>query len=233
MKRRRDRLGGWLALLAGLLAFGFVAAGVLAYQAGSPGLRDLVAQALPHTRVGNPVTAVLLDVRGYDTMLEVGVLLLAWLAASASNGPSRGRSGRPTAGVLGPSGVSVDRILARLLLAPLLLVAAYLLWRGTDGPGGALQAGAVVAATAVAWRLGSGAESSFTARPLRWLAPAAMGVFLLAGAGVGIVTGTFLDYPQTAVREIIMGIEVATAGSVAFILAALFACVLNAPDDVE
>ncbi len=228
MKRRHHSLEGWLALLAGLLALGLVAAGVLAYQADSPGLQDLVVRSLAQTRVDNPVTAVLLDFRGYDTLLEMGVLLLAWLTASTLSGPSHERLVRPSARLESPVDGSVDRMLARLLLAPLLLVAAYLLWRGTDAPGGALQAGAVVAAAAVAWQLGSGAESSVTVRRGYWLAPAALGVFLLAGVAVAVVTGTFLNHPQFAAREVMMAIEVATAASVAYILAALFACVLNA-----
>ena len=37
----------------------------------------LVSSNMPISGVDNPVTAVLLNFRGYDTLLEIGVLLLA------------------------------------------------------------------------------------------------------------------------------------------------------------
>ena len=39
----------------------------------------LVSSNMPISGVENPVTAVLLNFRGYDTLLEIGVLLLAAL----------------------------------------------------------------------------------------------------------------------------------------------------------
>ncbi len=228
MNERRDSLEIWLALLGGLLAIVVAIGGMLALRAGSPGsgLGRLVADALPQTRVENPVTAVLLDFRGYDTLLEVGVLLIAWLAATLG---SKDRGVCSSVEEADRSGVSVNRVLARVLLAPLLLLAAYLLWRGTDGAGGAFQAGAGAAGAAVAWRLGRGAGVALAIGRTRWLAPAGLGAFLLAGVGVSVVTGTFLDYPRAASREVIIAIELVVAGSVAYILTALVEHVLDAP----
>ena len=60
-----------LALLAGL------SWAVLSLPASPTGLTTESLAKLPESGVTNPVTAVLLNYRGYDTLLEVGVLLLA------------------------------------------------------------------------------------------------------------------------------------------------------------
>ena len=49
----------------------------------SPGLTDAVARVLPETGVEHAVTGVLLNLRSYDTLLEVVVLLVAVPVASA------------------------------------------------------------------------------------------------------------------------------------------------------
>ena len=240
-KARSPRRTGWrvavskraglvqtlLGLLSGLLALTLATAAVLAHRSGSRGLRDLVGDDLAETRVGNPVTAVLLDFRGYDTLLEVGVLLLAWAAATmvGRSGPVGVTSESRQGARVGAS--SPERSLAGILLAPLLLVAAYLLWRGADGPGGALQSAAVAAAAVVAWRIGSGTSSPLLPEHGRWLAPGALAAFLVAGGTVGMVSGSFLDYPRAIAREVMMCIEIVTAVSVAYTFVALFETVLG------
>ena len=222
-----------IVVLATLFGLVLAAAGVRAYQANSRGLRTLVDEALADTRLENPVTAVLLDFRGYDTLLEVGVLLLAWITATTL-GPASPTGAEPAhLRRIGTAVASTERSLARLLLPPLLLVAAYLLWRGADAPGGALQAGAVAAAALVVWRVGTETFASPWLVHGRWLAPGALAAFLLAGVSVGMTTGAFLDYPRAVAREVMMGIEVITTGSVACILAALFERVLSGGDNAR
>ena len=101
------------------------------------GLGNDVAANLDRSGVSNPVTAVLLNFRGYDTLLEVMVLLLALLGAWSLGLSSPRREAAP--------GLVLDT-LSRLLVPLLILVAAYLLWVGAHAPGGAFQAGAVLAA---------------------------------------------------------------------------------------
>jgi uncharacterized MnhB-related membrane protein len=75
-----------IAVVAALLAAAItvaLAAAVLALPAPPPGLGDTVRAALPAAGVEQPVTAVLLNFRGYDTWLELGVLLLAVVALLA------------------------------------------------------------------------------------------------------------------------------------------------------
>ena len=109
----------------------------------------------------NPVTAVLLNFRGYDTLLEMVVLLVALLGVWALGG----RSLRPEAAP-GP----VLDTLVRLLVPVLILVAAYLLWVGAHAPGGAFQAGSVLGAAGVllllaGWRV----HTDLMGLPLRFI----------------------------------------------------------------
>ncbi len=63
-----------LLLLLAVLAMGLGYA-VLSLPTQAPGLNEAVASNLENSGVSNPVTAVLLNFRGYDTLLEMGV---AW-----------------------------------------------------------------------------------------------------------------------------------------------------------
>ena len=101
-------------------------------------------QHLPETGLGNPVTAVLIAYRAFDTMLEKVVLVLAvvgvWsLAADRYWGgaPGEARAERPE-----PTLAFLAQILAPLGI----LVGIHVFWVGADEPGGAFQGGAILAA---------------------------------------------------------------------------------------
>ncbi|WP_373047692.1 MnhB domain-containing protein [Vulgatibacter sp.] len=183
-------------------------------RAGVAPLPPLIAPALEASGVSNPVTAVLLNFRAWDTLLELAVLLLA-LAASWTLGV-------PERSLPGPAEPLVD-VLARVLLPPLLVTALYLLWIGSKAPGGAFQAGATLA---------GGAVLLFLARQLPWLPgesgplragiAAGPAIFLLVGCVTGLQT-PLLTYRGGAAFASILGIEVAATVSIAAILAALFA----------
>jgi multisubunit Na+/H+ antiporter MnhB subunit len=176
-----------------------------------PGLPATVAEAMPRTGVRHPVTAVLLDFRAYDTLLEIAVLLSAWIAVLAA--APRPRPASP------PPELLLDALLR--LLAPLLVVfAGYLLWRGEHAPGGAFQAGAMLAAGAVL--------ASLAGRPIRVgraavaLSVAGLAAFLGVGLSTLVLRGAFLDYPPAAAGGLILGIEAAAMVSIAAVLALLF-----------
>lgn len=143
---RRARLSA-LALPLALLTTALVAAlGVAAIglpqAGGSAGA--LVLQAMPQQPVGNAVTAVLLLFRGYDTLLEMAVLLAAYLGARLVLGETVPGSARTTSASLPLVGALL------CVVVPLaVLVAGHLLHAGGDAPGGAFQAGAVLAAAGV------------------------------------------------------------------------------------
>lgn len=166
------------------------------------------------TGVTSGVTAVLLDFRGYDTLLEMAVLLLALIGVwSLSQGPPFADP-RP--------GVMLDR-LARLYTPLMLMVAGYLLWSGSHAPGGAFQAGAVLGAAGVVltltgWRL----QGPLTGWPLRFILVAGVAVFI----GVGLIPvalgGAWLNYPKGSAVLLVMVIEVTASLSIGATLAALF-----------
>lgn len=95
-------------------------------------LRDAVEARMDQSGVKHPVTAVLLNFRGYDTPLEASVLLLAVIAMLAVSA-SREAAREPFAG----SPDAVLRTLASVAVPVMLLARAYLLWAGAFRPGGA------------------------------------------------------------------------------------------------
>lgn len=207
---------------AGILAAGAALAAVVLWPGmDAPGLTERVGAAMPDSGVKHPVTAVLLNFRGYDTLLEMLVLLLALI-------------GVRSLGALPPVGMpeSASPVLAELLrfLTPLLLlVAMYLLWRGSSGPGGAFQAGAVLSAAGVLWLLVERPGGRIPARlPLRPLL--VLGVAAFAGAGItfAVTEGALLTYPVASAYTIIFAIEALATVSIATTLVVLF---IGAPID--
>jgi multisubunit Na+/H+ antiporter MnhB subunit len=159
------------------------------------------------------VTAVLLDVRAYDTLLETAVLWIALLGVAVL-GPER-----PPVRESAPP-VLVG--LARMLVPLMILLAGWLLWQGAAATGGAFQAAAVLAAGGILARL-AGFPVPPVDSPLirRWLAALGTAVFL----GVAVVLmsgGQLLEYPAGARATLVLMIEAAVTVAIATILVALF-----------
>src|SRR3984957_5557029 len=121
-----------------------LAAVVLLFADQGPSLAPQAMRHLPEIGLGNPVTAVLIAYRAFDTMLEKVVLVLAvvgvWsLAADRYWGgaPGEARSERPE-----PTLAFLAQVLAPLGV----LVGIHVFWVGADAPGGAFQGGAILAA---------------------------------------------------------------------------------------
>jgi len=202
-----------LAVLLSALALGLGYA-VLSLPSLAPGLSEQVALKLDTSGVSNPVTAVLLNFRAYDTLLELGVLLLALLGVWSLGGIPERRESHP--------GLVLDT-LSRLLVPLLILVAGYLLWVGAHAPGGAFQAGSVLGAAGVllllaGWRLGAGCAGL----PLRITVVAGLGVFVMVGFVLILAGGRLLEYPPPFAAALILLIEAATTLSIGITLAALF-----------
>lgn len=116
---------------------------------GAPGLAEQTTQAMPATGVEHPITGVLLNLRSYDTLMEMVVLLaavavaLAFLRDDATpRGHGQSRDGQDSS----PSLVS---LYVKIVAPVALLLAAWLLFAGSSQPGGAFQAGAAVAAVMI------------------------------------------------------------------------------------
>lgn len=196
-------------------------------SAASPtDLAGLVAINLPASGVTYPVTAVLLNFRGYDTLLEVTVLLLAVLGSlvvfRGARVPSTTESVET---VRVPGEISPVATGAARLLAPWgVLVGGYLLWLGSGAPGGAFQAGAVVGAAGVLLILaGEARQLSFESHWTRAALAVGTIVFLAVAIVSLVVTGTFLHYPSGRAGLAIVMIEGAVAIGVAASLVVLYA----------
>jgi multisubunit Na+/H+ antiporter MnhB subunit len=201
-----------VALLSALVAgLGYV---VLSLPSQAPGLGEHVAKNLEPSGVSNPVTAVLLNFRSYDTLLEMGVLLLTLLGVWSLGGVPKHRESSP-----GP----VLDMLSRLLVPVMILVAGYLLWVGAHAPGGAFQAGSVLGAMGVllllaSWRPGP----RLAGPPLRIVLVAGLGMFVAVGMVLILVGRRLLEYPPALAGAMIFLIEAVATLSIGMILAALF-----------
>jgi multisubunit Na+/H+ antiporter MnhB subunit len=230
-------------VLAGALG-GTLAYAVLTRTVPAPDLATLATEALPASGVAHPITAVLLQYRSFDTLLEIAVLLAAALVAIARRGDVRRdrahqddalhptEDASATANPPATAALAIRTpLLAALTLAlhPILvLLAVYLLWAGSTRPGGAFQAGAVLAALGVLRRV-SGVMPG-DAWLARWRQPA-----LLAGLATFLALATLmlpmgralLAWPEGWAGGLILAIEAVLTVSIAVSLVGLFA---SAPD---
>lgn len=206
----------WSSGVLSLAVFGALAWAVAAMPELSTGLARDVQTAMPFSGVSHPVTAVLLNFRGFDTFLEVSVLVitafisLALQTAWPEPAPEHMRNHLLSAFVI--------------WLAPVtLMVAAYLYWAGSKEPGGAFQAAALLAAGGVLLRL-TGVTSLSLQRglTLRCLVIAGFGVFLLAGMIGPFSSMPLFTYPPGWAGGIIVGIEAVLSLSLGIILLSLF-----------
>ena len=146
-----DRSLPWLAFRLTLLLLLLILAAGLAYAVLSlpdqaAGLSERVASNMETSGVANPVTAVLLNFRSYDTLLEMAVLLVALLGVWSLGGAAMYLRVNPE---------PVLSFLVGVLAPMMILMAGYLLWVGASAPGGAFQAGSVLAASGILLLLSS------------------------------------------------------------------------------
>jgi len=204
-----------IAVVAAALVFvTALIAAMLELGAPAIDLRAPVAAHQAQSGVSHSVTAVLLNYRSYDTLLEIAVLLLALLAILAVVGDAPVSPPRAAHPVL--------QTLARLATPLMVVVAVYLLWAGAFRPGGAFQAGAVLAAAAVLLHLvGLAPGWSRPRLRLRLGLVAGFVVFLVMAAAL-LPQGALLQYPRAMAGGLILLIEGGLTLSLALILAGLF-----------
>ena len=201
----------WAAL--GLVGATSLLAVALALPA--PGLGGRVQEAMPAAGVDAPVTAVLLNFRSWDTLLEIAVMLLAVIALWSL--------GRDV--LASPSRLPAPALpaLVRLLFPLFILSTFYLLWRGGYGPGGAFPAGALLAAGLVlALLAGARVPKRVTGAPLRWALAAGLLTFLAVALAVMAESGVFFAYPEDYAPLLIAVVEIAAGLSIGVMLTALF-----------
>jgi multisubunit Na+/H+ antiporter MnhB subunit len=197
-------------------ALGFVAAAISAMLQLAPAAVDLrgpVTDHLAESGVSHPVTAVLLNYRGYDTLLEIAVLLAAVLGILAAGSEAGGTAPRAHLALRTP---------ARLAVPLMIVVAVYLLWAGAFRPGGAFQAGAVLAAAAVLLHL-VGLAPGWRSPTLRLRIGLTAGFALFLTVAAALLTqGGLLRFPPARAGPLILLIEAGLTVSLGLILAGLF-----------
>lgn len=207
---QHGRLARWTVNLL-ILGFASAVAWALLDALGGDAVRlgGAVRSEIENSGVSNPVTAVLLNFRAYDTLLELAVILAAVLGVLAL-GPARApyRAAGP-----------LLQGLIQLLVPVLVVVSGYLLWVGAHAPGGAFQAGATLAAAAILLHLGGDPNAGLPrAAWLRGLLAAGLAVFLGVGLLVVAADLSVLQYPAGWSGVLILLIEMAATFAIAVAL---------------
>lgn len=192
----------------------------------------LEAQVMEHlgaSGVEHPVTAVLLNYRSYDTLLEIAVVLLALLGILAVSGGDRSTH-RSIAALPQPLLQSMARIVVPLMV----LMTGYLLWAGAHQPGGAFQAGAVLAAAGIMLYL-AGLLPAWVAPGYRLRIGLVAGflIFLVIAALPLFLGGALLQYPQAWAGSMILAIEAGLTFSLSLLLAGQFLWLPNEYEEAE
>jgi multisubunit Na+/H+ antiporter MnhB subunit len=219
-----------LALPLALLAASLVA--VLAFSSfglsasltapGQAPAGQQVIERLAEHPVENPVTAVLLLFRGYDTLLEMMVLLAAYLGARLVL-----RESPPLPARSAPAALPLVGALLGVVVPLAVLVSLHLFLAGSDSPGGAFQAGAVLAAAGVllvlTGRLDAVANAPLLQRVLLVAGGLAFIVFALAARVGGGAAFALDSIPWLGELGVVHVIEAAMLLSIALTLTLLFA----------
>jgi multisubunit Na+/H+ antiporter MnhB subunit len=219
---------GAVALVLAVLAL-IVARALLDLPAEPPGLRAPVADRMEVSGVRHPLTAVLLNFRGYDTLLEIGVLLIAVIGVWSLDPPRPARAVERSALNEGP----VLRIGLGVLLPLCVLSAGYILWIGSYRPGGAFQAGSILAAGMVmmagagVWRLPLGRDAGW-----RVALSAGFLLFLLIATVLDWFTGDLLRYDPETAGSTILAIEILLSLSIGACLGMLVAGIAAMAEDL-
>ena len=170
---------------------------------------DFLARAYTEGGGTNVVNVTLVDFRGFDTLGEIFVVATVALATYALLRRFRPAldsleaplqqlhqhalpASRPAPGETRPMAdwLLVPAVLTRLLFPVMLLVAAFLLLRGHDLPGGGFSAGMVVAIAVILQYMVGGIE--WTEDRLSWLRPRVwIGAGLLLSVGTGVAAWAF------------------------------------------
>jgi multisubunit Na+/H+ antiporter MnhB subunit len=216
------RAGPAMAAIAVLALTGILGWTVVTLPPFSDQMIALVSSNMPISGVENPVTAVLLNFRGYDTLLEIGVLLLAAVGVL---------SVAPSTVVRADSSPSPILILQlRLMLPFIILVSGYILWIGKTAPGGAFQAGAVLAAGGILLATAADRFNLSASKAMPLATVIGLLTFLMVALAAMMSGGNYLQYPEPLAGTLILVIEAAATLSIAVVLVRLFVGVKSDTD---
>ncbi|WP_423463238.1 Na+/H+ antiporter subunit A [Promicromonospora sp. MS192] len=234
-----------IGVLTGLVVMAFVAAAPLVRVHG-PISVDFPGEAETFGGGHNVVNVTLVDIRAWDTVGEISVLLVAATGVASlvflrqrsgdvlrldpggdepadPTGRSRSRQTRPgtwlVAGpTLDPGARSVMfEVVTRLLFYPMILFALFLLFSGHNAPGGGFAAGLVAGLALVVRYLAGGRYELGEAAPVHPGLVLGTGLFLSAGVGlVALLVG------QAALESTILDLHLPVLGDVHLVTSLFF-----------
>ncbi|MER7456761.1 Na+/H+ antiporter subunit A [Micromonospora sp. NPDC126480] len=228
---RRGRIA--LGVAVGLVTAGmaYVAAGARVATPVSVGFPD---EAVSYGGGKNVVNVTLVDIRAWDTMGEIAVLVVAATGVASlifrrsrdlglrSNIPGVGRSEsvRPrwlTTGATTRQQSVILQVVTRLLFHAIVLFSIYLLFSGHNAPGGGFAAG-LVAGLALAVRYLAGGRTE-----LNGAAPVDAGLVLGAGLFVALGTGlTAMLLGGEFLQSAVLDLHLPVLGHVHFVTSVFF-----------
>ena len=103
------------------------------------------------------------------------------------------------------SDVVILRVVSKFLIPVIMLFALYVQFHGELGPGGAFQAGVIMASAFILHMLVFGLETTRRIVPVSWLrAGAATGALLYGGVGIAglLLGGNYLEYNVLAANPV-------------------------------
>lgn len=162
-----------------------------------------IQQSMREIGIPNIVTSVLASYRGFDTFGEVVVIFTAGLGVLSllMASPTQPAPAMPSSPLQQQSRDIVLRVVAKVLIAPIMLYALYVQFHGEYGPGGGFQAGVIFAVGFILYSLvfGLDAVRKVASHGLVQLL-SAIGVLVYGSVGiVSMVSGkNFLDYSALA-----------------------------------
>jgi len=186
----------------------------------TPGLSKTVNAQMQNSGVSNPVTAVLMNFRAYDTLLEMAVLFIALLGVYSFSHIKK--ETKP------PLQSPVLQRLGGILVPLLLLLSGYLLWVGAHAPGGAFQAGSLLSSGGIliflsGWRLSLFPEHLF----VRLLLSVSLLLFILIGTITLCVSKGLFIFPVKQASYFIFILEAAATISIGITLFNLFIAIFS------
>jgi multicomponent K+:H+ antiporter subunit A len=147
-----------------------------------------LANALPGSGGTNVVNVILVDFRGFDTMVEISVLVVAGLAVKALlrglriDAPKTGPRGLPWSSQSHPLLLA---ILARLMLPLTMLVAVFVFLRGHSLPGGGFVAALIASIALLLQYVASGVLWTESRIRINYRTLAGLGLLCAAATGLG------------------------------------------------
>ncbi len=206
----------------------------------SPVSQYYIEKTIEDSGVPNMVTAVLADYRGYDTMFETVVVLIAGIAIMAILRVMNQIPGGARPSPRHEIGDHHDIIIGttcRLLIPVLQLFALYVIAHGHHSPGGGFQGGVILGASFILTAIAQGLDPALERLPEKsYVKLAFAGVVIYSGFGVMclLLGENFLDYgvlhvllpgidAAEARSHSMLGVEVGVAFTVSAIMFAIYA----------